>query len=163
MTKEGVWTNDNKKESKLLRKKAADFDFKNYSKKEISELVQKMKQVMKEASGIGLSANQIGLDLNVFVAQAENKFYAVFNPELKKISDESIEMEEGCLSVPEVFGPVSRPLKVTLEGLDKNGKKIKIKAWGLLARIFQHEFDHLNGGLFIDKAKELHKYVPEKS
>ena len=74
------------------------------------------------------------------------------------IKDEAANMEEGCLSVPEIFGKVVRPAKVVLEGWDKNGKKLKIKAWGLLARIFQHEMDHLDGKLFIDKAKYLHKY-----
>ena len=67
-------------------------------------------------------------------------------------------MEEGCLSVPEIFGEVERQEKIILEGYDKNGRKIKIKAWGLLARVFQHEVDHLNGKIFIDTAKNLHKY-----
>ena len=117
-----------------------------------------MREKMKNASGVGLSANQIGLDLNVFVAQVEGKFYSIFNPTLVKISGEKISMEEGCLSVPEVFGDVLRSEKVILEGFDKNNKKIKIKAWGLLARIFQHEIDHLNGKIFIDTATDLHKF-----
>ena len=71
-------------------------------------------------------------------------------------------MEEGCLSVPEIFGAVERPEKITLEGFDTGGKKIKIKAWGLLARIFQHETDHLNGILFIDKAKNLRRYEKQE-
>ena len=162
MTKDGIWLIDDKKEVKLLRKKAADFDFKKYSKKDTREMIKKMREMMKMAYGIGLSANQIGLDLNVFVAQAEGKFYPIFNPKITKSSEEVSEVEEGCLSVPEVFGKVIRPAKVTLEGFDKNGKKIKIKAWGLLARIFQHETDHLNGELFIDKASDLHKYEEVK-
>ena len=136
----------------------ADFDFKRHSKKEIQELIQKMRLIMKRASGIGLSANQIGLDANVFVAETDGKFYAVFNPKIAKTSEETADFEEGCLSVPEVYGPVNRPAKITLEGTDKNGKPLKIKAWGLLARIFQHEVDHLNGAIFIDKTKELYKY-----
>lgn len=158
MTKDGIWTIDNKTELKLLRKKLADFDFKKYSKKEIQELIKKMREAMKAASGIGLSANQIGLDLNVFVAQVDGKFYSVFNPKITKISKETVNLEEGCLSVPEVFGAVDRPEKITLEGFDKNSRKIKIKAWGLLAKVFQHEFDHLNGIVFVDKATGLHKY-----
>ncbi len=158
MTENGVWVIDNKKEAKLLRKKTADFDFKKYSKKDTQEMIKKMRAIMKKANGIGLSANQIGLDLNVFVAQAEGKFYSIFNPKIIKFSEEFSELEEGCLSVPEVFGNVARPAKVILEGFDKNGKKIKIKAWALLARIFQHETDHLNGKLFIDKANDLRKY-----
>ena len=162
MTKDGIWLIDDKKEVKLLRKKTADFDFKKYSKKDTREMIKKMREMMKMAYGIGLSANQIGLDLNVFVAQAEGKFYSIFNPKITKSSEEVLEAEEGCLSVPEVFGKVTRPAKVTLEGFDKNGKKIKIKAWGLLARIFQHETDHLNGTVFIDKATDLHKYEIKK-
>jgi len=68
-----------------------------------------------------------------------------------------MELEEGCLSVPGVWGIVSRSNRITIEGLDLNGKKIKIKAWGFLAQVFQHEIGHLNGALFIDKAKELKK------
>ena len=168
MTKDGIWLIEDKKEVRLLRKKVADFDFsaegrpffggKKMNKKEIADLIKKMREIMKKANGIGLSANQIGLDLNVFVAQAEGKFYSIFNPKITKFSEEILELEEGCLSVPEVFGSVKRPAKIMLEGFDKNGKKIKIKAWGLLARIFQHETDHLSGKLFIDKASDLHKY-----
>lgn len=118
---------------------------------------------MKKANGIGLSANQIGLDMRVFVAQPENKFYAVFNPEILKTSGEAKVIEEGCLSVPDVYGNVTRPDRVLLSGYDANGNKIKIKAWGILARVFQHEVDHLNGGIFIDKATEIHTYQPETS
>lgn len=157
MTNEGIWIIQDKKEERFLRKKTAEFDFRKYKKPEIRELIKKMREAMKVANGIGLSANQIGLDLKVFIAQPEKKFYAVFNPEIVKKSGEKISMEEGCLSVPEHYGAVERPEKVTLIGLDQNNKKVKIKAWGLLARVFQHEMDHLNGGLFIDKCKELRK------
>ncbi len=163
MTTHGVWTIDNKQEMKILRKKMSAFDFSKFSKKDLLELIKKMREAMKKSNGIGLSANQIGLNMHFFIAQAEGKFYAVFNSKISKVSDENLRMEEGCLSVPEVFGEVSRPAKITLEGQDKTGKKIKIKAWGLLARIFQHEMDHLDGKLFIDKAQNLHKYEIQKS
>lgn len=149
-----ILTVKNKSEDKFLRKATAPFDFRAYSKKEVQELVRMMRREMEAANGIGLSANQIGLNMRVFVARVERKFYAVFNPELSKTSKEKIIMEEGCLSVPEDFRPVSRPERVTLTGHDKNGKKLKIKAWGLLARVFQHEVDHLNGKIFIDLAKK---------
>ena len=157
MTKEGIWIITEKKEVKLLRKKTAKFDFSKHSRKEIQTLIKTMREAMKAAGGIGLSANQIGLDMKVFIAQPENKFYAVFNPELAKESNEEVLMEEGCLSVPSRYGAVQRPEKVTLIGQDSNGKKIKIKAWGILARVFQHETDHLNGILFIDKAEKIEK------
>ncbi len=153
-----IWTVEDKKEGKFLRKKTADFDFSKFTKKEISELVAKMREAMKAADGIGLSANQIGLDLNVFVCRAEGKFYAVFNPQIVKQSNNEISFDEGCLSVPQKFGGVKRPERVVIVGRDRNGKKIKIKAWGLLARIFQHEIDHLNGFLFTDRASNLRTY-----
>jgi len=158
MTKDGIWVINNKNEAKILRKKLADFDFNKFSKKEIQQLINKMRKAMKDANGVGLSANQIGLNLNVFVAQVNNKFYAIFNSKITAFSEERKEMEEGCLSVPEIFGTMSRYDKVILEGYDKGAKKIKIKAWGLLAQVFQHETDHLNGKLFIDGAKETYKY-----
>src|SRR3989338_7154649 len=152
-----IVTIQNKKDEKFLRRPTARFDFKNFSKKNIRDLVQRMRGAMQEAEGVGLSANQIGLDMRVFVARVENKFYAIFNPELIQFSKEMNSMDEGCLSVPGVYGLVERPSKVTLKGLDAYGKAIKIKAWGLLARVFQHEMDHLNGGLFIDKAKQVER------
>ena len=151
-----------KKNEKFLRQKTAKFDFPEHSPKEIKALVKSMRETMKKADGVGLSANQIGLSFRMFVAQVPDqngkpKFYAIFNPEITKISKEMEILEEGCLSVPETWGPVERHYRLTLTGQDINGKKIKIKAWDLLARVFQHEVDHLNGGLFIDKAHELHK------
>lgn len=153
-----VWTINNKEQEKFLRRKASDFDFSKHDKKEIRELIKTMRAEMIKSVGIGLSANQIGLDMRLFVAKADGKQYAIFNPNITKFSKEKVLMEEGCLSVPELYGPVERPEKITIEGYDANGKKIKIKAWGILARVFQHETDHLNGILFIDKAKSLHKY-----
>lgn len=146
----------NKTEEKVLRKKIASFDFDKYSKKEIRELVRKMRTIMKKADGVGLSANQVGLDARLFVAEVDNKFYAIFNPKLIKKSEEKNEMEEGCLSVPEKFGTVVRSEKIWLESQNADGKKIKIKAWGFLARVFQHEVDHLEGKLFIDKSKDVY-------
>lgn len=152
-----IVTIQNKKDEKFLRRPTARFDFKNFSKKNIRDLVQRMRGAMQEAEGVGLSANQIGLDMKVFVARVENKFYALFNPEIIQSSSETLPMEEGCLSVPGVYGSVERPAKVMLKGYDMNGKPIKIKAWGLLARVFQHESDHLNGKLFVDKAKRVER------
>ena len=168
-----ILTINNKKEEKFLRTKTAEFDFAKFSKKEINELIKKMKETMFEACGIGLSANQIGLNLKMFVALIPNKplkrdeknkiimpspdeakFYAIFNPEIIKFSKQTEIIEEGCLSIPGINGEVERPKKITITGFNKNGQKIKIKAEGLTARVFQHETDHLNGVLFIDKIKK---------
>lgn len=168
-----ILTINDKTEEKFLRKKTADFDFSKNSKKDIDELIKKMKSAMLKANGIGLSANQIGLNLNFFVAQIaeidkygnkriltpENKkFYAIFNPEITKYSKEKCKLEEGCLSVPGLYGIVDRPENIVLKGHNRYFKPITIKAEGLLARVFQHETDHLNGILFIDKAVNLRKY-----
>jgi len=132
---------------------------------EIRECMRKMKSIMREENGIGLAAPQIGLPIRVFVAELPAKsasgtprFYAFANPEIVKKSSESDTLEEGCLSLPGLFGTVPRARKVVLRGLDQRGKKVEVKASGLLARIFQHEMDHLNGALFIDRAKEVYEY-----
>jgi peptide deformylase len=156
-----IWVIEDKQEEKFLRRKTADFDFSKFTRKEITELVARMRRIMHKANGIGLSANQIGLDLKMFIAeipdgQGGTKFYAVFNPKLEKAGDETVTYEEGCLSVPGKWGDVVRAKAIVVSGQDKSGKPAKIKAWGLLARVFQHELDHLNGKLFIDKAKALH-------
>lgn len=158
--RDSIVTTHNKKDEKFLRTKTQEFDFSHYTPKEINALIKHMREQMKRADGVGLSANQIGLPWRIFVAQVPDsqghvKFYSVFNPKIEKTSSEKETIEEGCLSVPGTFGPVERYYQLVLTGQDKSGKKVKIKAWGLLARVFQHEMDHLNGGLFVDKAKSL--------
>jgi len=143
------------------------FNFDNYTNKELKELIKVMRETMKRANGVGLSANQIGLNERFFVAEApdsqgKQKFYAIFNPIITKLSEEISTVEEGCLSVPETWGSTPRAYRVTLEGQDIKGKKIKLKVWGLLARIFQHEVDHLDGHLFIDRAKNTRKIQIKK-
>src|SRR5580704_5577879 len=96
-----ILTIDVKKEEKFLRKKTSDFDFEKFSKKEITELIARMRRIMHGANGIGLSANQIGLDLKMFIAEIPDaqggmKFYAVFNPKIEKIGEEKNVFEEGC-------------------------------------------------------------------
>lgn len=151
-----IHTIHDKAEEKILRTKTSPFDFSKFTKAEIRELVKTMRLMMIEAQGIGLAANQIGLNISVFVARQENKFYAVFNPVITERSGEKLMLEEGCLSIPGLYGTVERYEKVVLEGFDQNNKKIKIKAWGLLAHIFQHETDHLNGKLYTDTAKRTY-------
>jgi peptide deformylase len=150
-----------KKDEKFLRKKTVPFDFKKFDKKEINELIMRMRRIMHAANGIGLSANQIGLDFAVFVAEVPdakggNKFYAVFNPKIEKMEKAIVTFEEGCLSIPGKWGDVERAEQIVLSGFNKMGKPVKVKAWGLLARVFQHEIDHLNGKLFIDRARKVY-------
>jgi len=157
-----VLTINNKTDEKFLRRKTHNFDFSKADKIEIREMIKNMRVAIKENKGVGLSANQIGSEWRLFIAEVPSdegkpKFYAVFNPEIIKASKEKTILEEGCLSVPGAWGLVERPEQIIITGLDKNGKKIKIKAWGLQARIFQHETDHLNGILFIDRTKKVYK------
>ena len=152
-----LFTIQDSKEKKLLRSKLKPFSFKDYSEKEIRDLIKEMRALMRKESGIGLAANQAGLDMRVFVAAAEGNAYAIFNPKITKTSGERILMEEGCLSIPGSSGLINRYEKVTLEGFNSSGKKIKIKAFGLLAQIFQHETDHLDGILYTDKAEKTFK------
>ncbi len=152
-----IWTIQNKEEERFLRKKTARFNFEKFSPGEITKLINHMRKIMKEANGIGLSANQIGLPYRFFVASPpeQNKFYAVFNPRVEKTNGKKIKLEEGCLSVPNWFGETLRYSEVIISGYNRYNKPIKIKAWDTLAHIFQHEIDHLEGRLFIDMAKEI--------
>ena len=155
-----------KKDEKFLRKKTLPFDFKKFDKKAINDLVMRMRRIMHAANGVGLSANQIGFDFAVFVAEVPDskggmKFYAVFNPKIEKMQTAIVSFEEGCLSIPGKWGDVERAEQIVLSGYNKMGKPVKVKAWGLLARVFQHEIDHLNGKLFIDRATKV--YSAEKT
>jgi peptide deformylase len=143
----------NKKYKKILKKKTVEFDFGTMERKEIYELIKQMRNKMRDSDGVGLSANQIGLNMQLFVAYFDQKFYAIFNPEVVKESKASTIFAEGCLSVPGEIVPVKRSEEISIKGFDKNGKRIKIKAHGFLARIFQHEIDHLNGKLITDYKK----------
>ncbi|PIR88657.1 MAG: peptide deformylase [Candidatus Harrisonbacteria bacterium CG10_big_fil_rev_8_21_14_0_10_44_23] len=154
---ERILKKEDKADDKFLHRKMAVFDFEKYSAKEIKVLISKMRKMMVEADGIGLAASQVGLDARVFVARDQDKFYAVFNPKITKTYGDPILLEEGCLSVPGYQGEVKRYEKILIEGQDERGKKLKMKAWGLLAHIFQHETDHLDGVLYVDKAINLTK------
>ncbi len=114
-----------------------------------------MRVIMKAAEGVGLSANQVGLNLSLFIAQIDRKVHTVFNPKIMKTFAEEDVMEEGCLSVLSTFGMVRRPVKIIVDAQDAHGKLVRHRVGGFLARVFQHEIDHLNGVLFIDKATDV--------
>ena len=121
-----ILTIDNKDDEKFLRKKMREFAFEKYGKKEIRAFLKTMREVMHGAHGIGLAANQIGIDAAVFVVQNEGKSYALFNPIITHHSAEKNVAEEGCLSVPKRYGERERSERVVLEAFDANGRKIKI-------------------------------------
>jgi len=116
---------------------------------EIRALVRDMFETMYAAEGIGLAAPQVGRTERVTVMDVEGAKYALINPEIVARSG-SARGEEGCLSIPEVFGEVERATSVTVRALDENGKEIEIEGTELLARCLQHEIDHLHGKLFVD-------------
>lgn len=127
---------------------------------EIKALISAMRVKMVEAKGVGLAANQVGEDLQIFVidktlAEDNGVPDAYINPEITEYSRETGELEEGCLSIPEYFIDIPRAKKVKLKALDENGNKIKIKARGFLARVLQHEYDHLNGLLIKDRLPKV--------
>lgn len=144
----------------MLRKKAEPI--KNPKSPEIKELIADMIATMKKTGGIGLAASQVGVPYRIFTADIDGKIYVFVNPKIKDFSNDKVPLEEGCLSVQKIWGPVIRSRKLTIKALDENGKPIRIRAKGLLARVIQHEIDHLNGILFIDKAEKLYKIVEEK-
>ncbi|KKR23991.1 MAG: Peptide deformylase [Candidatus Yanofskybacteria bacterium GW2011_GWD2_39_48] len=136
--------------SKILKKTLKTVDPKDIKNNSYVELVSGMKEAMIRNNGVGLAANQVGKDFAIFVidsnvAKTNNVPEIYFNPEITEYSRESDEIEEGCLSIPEYFVPIKRSKKVMLKFVDEEGKKRKIKARGFLARIYQHETDHLNG------------------
>ena len=123
---------------------------------DIKNLIIEMKRLMKEANGIGLAANQAGHNLRIFVIEEnlakENNVPNVYiNPEITEYSKDLTQAEEGCLSIPEFWPQIKRSKKIKIKALDENGNKIKIKARGFLARVLQHETDHLNGLLIKDR------------
>ena len=122
---------------------------------DLHQLIQDMVETMYAAPGVGLAANQVGSLHRVFVANPSEdhdpaKLLVVINPELVESQGEFIS-EEGCLSIPEFRDEVRRARRVLVRGLDRNERPIQIEGEDLLARIFQHEIDHLNGVLFVDR------------
>ena len=151
----------------LLRKKSKKV--KRFGRA-LQNLIDDMVETMHAVHGLGLAAPQIGVSQQVIVIQLpedeedpqSGKLYVLCNPEIVKTAGEE-ESEEGCLSVPGFVGDVRRAAVVIVKGLDRHGKKIRIKAEGLLARAFQHEIDHINGALYIDRVdspEKIRRIVP---
>lgn len=119
---------------------------------EFRAFINEMFDAMIEADGVGLAGPQAGISKRVFVAIADDDVRRVFiNPQIIKTSEELCDYEEGCLSIPQVYESIRRPAKVTVQALNEKGKPFTLDADGLLARIIQHENDHLDGKLFIDR------------
>ncbi len=120
----------------------------------IQKLIDDMIETMHKEDGVGLAAPQVGVGLKVIVLQLPGEeAMALINPEVVKCSGEK-QVTEGCLSVPGYAGKLKRSTAVTVKGLNRSGKAVRIKAEGLLAQALQHEIDHLNGVLFIDHVED---------
>lgn len=136
---------------------------------ELQALIDDMIDTMREAPGVGLAAPQVDIPLRVIVVEYgveedENvppKLFTLINPEITRFAPETEVGTEGCLSIPGYIGDVDRPLAITIKGLNRHGQAVKIKAEGWLARIFQHEIDHLDGVLFIDRAEKVWEFKGE--
>jgi peptide deformylase len=151
----------------ILRKKAQRvrvFDAK------LHQLLDNMRETLIDAPGVGLAAPQVNVGQQVLLVRLSDdeesveefgeeagKLYEIINPEIIRTTREMVDGIEGCLSIPGYWGEVSRHVGITVRAQDRNGKEIRIKTRDWQARVFQHEIDHLNGVLFIDRAKEVWK------
>ena len=130
---------------------------------EFQALADDMVETMRQAPGVGLAAPQVDESIRLIVVEYGDdedeeippKLYVVANPEIARASEETLLGTEGCLSIPGIQGEVERHEAVTVKGLNRQGRPMTIKAKGWLARIFQHEIDHLDGILFVDRADKL--------
>lgn len=120
----------------------------------INKLIDDMIETMHAAPGVGLAAPQVGENIRLFVADIGDGAFAVINPKIKEKSRELQTLDEGCLCLPGIIGPVTRSAHVLVEGLDRNGEKIMINAEGYLFTVLQHETDHLDGIIFLDKVED---------
>ena len=119
-------------------------------------LLDDMKETLIMADGAGLAAPQVGILKRVAIVSVDDEYYEIINPEIIAVEGEQT-VPEGCLSVPGVYGSVSRPMKVTVKAQDRYGKEFTVSGEGLLARAFCHEIDHLDGILFKDKVIEYYE------
>lgn len=134
-----------------LRKKS--FEVTDFGEK-TKQLLDDMKDTLAKANGAGLAAPQVGVLRRIFVVSVDDMYFECINPVIVKQSG-SQTGEEGCLSVKGKYGTVTRPNKVTVKAFDRNGKQFKVDAEGFLARAFCHEYDHLDGIIYVDKATSI--------
>jgi peptide deformylase len=139
----------------VLREKAASVQ---ELTAEIRQLIEDMFDTMYAEEGVGLAAPQVGVPLRVIVVDPREPDilpFALLNPEVVDASEETDRAEEGCLSIPGLREVVERPLAVSVTGINRDGERVVIEAAGLLARILQHEVDHVDGILFVDRVSGL--------
>ncbi|MEE8060956.1 MAG: peptide deformylase [Gemmatimonadales bacterium] len=128
---------------------------------DVRQLVADLFDTMDAAEGVGLAANQVGVALRVAVVGVEDDRFVLINPAIIE-SEGKDTAEEGCLSVPDIYADVTRPARIVVETLDESGEPYRIEADGLKARVIQHEMDHLDGMLFLDRLSPLKRRVLTK-
>lgn len=147
-------------EDPILRKKSTNvekFD------DDLRNTLEEMVKTMKLANGIGLAANQVGIDKRFFVLGInENEIIKVVNPEILEFGTEIVEYEEGCLSIPGIYKKVKRPETVKVRYYDENQNVYEKELTGILSRAFQHEYDHIEGVLFVDRISPTAKNLIKK-
>ena len=158
------------KENPLLRKSAAEVPLEHIKTKKVRVILEQMREALKsQEDGVAIAAPQIGQSFRIFLVSRSilgtktkpaEKDLICINPKITKLSKKKVPMEEGCLSVRWLYGSVARSDKATVRAYDESGKAFTRGASGVLAQVFQHECDHLNGVLFIDKATNLHEIPP---
>jgi peptide deformylase len=125
---------------------------------EIRAFIADLFETMDAAKGIGLAANQVGVARRVAVVDVEGNRFAMVNPVIRSAEGRS-RAEEGCLSIPELYGDVTRPDRIVLDAIDEQGKPFSLEASGMVARCIQHEIDHLDGILFVDHLSPLKRQL----
>lgn len=144
----------------ILRKKAEPVETINA---DIKKLMEEMRRVVKKAKGVGLAAPQVGKSLSLFILSLPKALHdkphpkIFINPRLTERSALEETTEEGCLSLPGIYGEVPRARQIKIKALDENGQEFELEAEEILARVIQHEYDHLEGVLFIDRAVKIKK------
>ncbi|MEI6597377.1 MAG: peptide deformylase [bacterium] len=139
----------------ILRKKSLEISSEIIKTDDFKNLISSMVKTMIKTDGVGLAAPQIGKNIRLTVINSKDGFFCLINPKFIKKSWARELGQEGCLSIPGVFGKVKRHKKISLTYYNQDGKKTKMTAAGMMARVIQHEVDHLDGILFIDKAVEI--------
>ena len=140
--------------SKVLRQPPLEFDFENPTH-DPKEVEKNLSEAMEKFGGLGLSANQVGVDVRMFVMRTQDGIQGFFNPELTRISQETDLLKEGCLSFPDIYLMIKRSKVVEMKYFDADGKEHITTLEGLGARCVQHEIDHLNGIVFLQRASKL--------
>lgn len=141
--------------NKILRNVSREINPEEIQTEKFQKFIQDMIETMKKRDGVGLAASQVGKNIRIFVIHNNDLDVVIINPEIIKKSWSREWGEEGCLSVPNTFGRVRRHKKIKCKFYNEKGEKQVVELSGMPARIFQHEFDHLNGVLFIDFAKDI--------